>query len=168
LSAEDAVPNDNWRALTRRFFARVLFSYLLGLGVVVYNFVADTLLISKTLLVAVQGVFGASALILMVNTTGIGVVTYTTRQNKSARPPLWMLPVSFALMAGLLLAVLSIVGFTDSYPSAITAFIVGAISGAAVGLAFTLSIPGLRQDTILQQLKRSLIIGGVIGALTGL
>jgi hypothetical protein len=152
----------------RRFFTRALFSYLIGLGILVYTFVADLLILSKPFQVAVEGVVGAAALILMVNTTGIGVVTYTARKNKKARPPLWALPATFALIAGLLLAVFSVVGFTDSYPNAIVAFIVGVVSGAAGGLAYTLSIPGLRQDTILQQIRHSLIIGGVIGVLMGL
>jgi hypothetical protein len=167
-SAEKVVSINDTRALVRRYIARVVFSCLLGLGVVVYNFVADLLILSKSSTMAVEGVVGATALILTVNTVSIGVVTYTTRRNKNARPPLWVLPTSLALLAGLLLALLSGVGVTDLYPNEFIAFIAGAISGAAAGLAYALSIPGIRQDTIRQQIRRSLFIGGAIGILVGL
>ena len=43
-----------------------------------------------------------------------------------------------------------------------------AVAGLLVGVAYTLSIPGIRQDTLVKQARRSVIIGGVIGVQYGI
>ena len=161
-STERTILIDDRGTLARRFFARVLFSWLFGMGVSVYYF-ASALVLSVSLPMALNKLIAATALIFTVNSAGIGIVTYTTRQKKHARPPLWVLPASFGLIAGVILAALTMADLTDLYPTAIAAFVVGAISGMALGITYALSIPGLRQETILKQTRRSLIIGGVVG-----
>ena len=157
------------RALIRRFFARTGYACLLGLSIPIIGIIFDVILLpNRDLMFYVGNAAGVLALVVILNTLGIGIVTFTSTSTKTARPPLWVLPVSFALLAGLLLAVFSVIGLTTVYSNSFIAFIVGAISGAAAGLAYALSIPGIRQDTILQQLRHSLIIGGVIGILVAL
>lgn len=164
-SGEEAVLQGQRQALARRFFARVFFSWLLGLSVPIFGFVFDLTLSPSQQFSSLlaRSVIAPLALVMIVNSVSIGIVTYTAHISKSARPRWWALPASLGVLAGLLLMAFHLTGVTPLYQNAVEAFVVGAVAGVAVGTAYTLSIPGMRQDTILKQSRRSIIISGVIG-----
>jgi hypothetical protein len=157
------------RALARRFRARWLFACLLGLNVPVFATAFDIMLSPARELFAllVQAV-GILLFVVIVNSVSIGIVTTMSHLSKSARPQWWTLPASMSIFAGLLLVISHAVGIARSYENAATALIVGAMAGVALGGVYTLSMPGERQDTILKQSRRSLIISAIVGVAYGI
>jgi hypothetical protein len=156
------------RSLMRRFFARIGYAYLLGLSAPVFGTLFDLIFSPNRQFAYLVPQFAAGlALVVVLNTVSIGIVTFISPVNKRARPPWWLMPTSMGLLAGFLLVILHLAGMTPRYNNEVNAFVVGAIAGLAVGVAYTLSIPGIRQDTLIKQARRSVIIGAVVGVQYG-
>ena len=176
-SVEKTLPTNQTRATVRRFFARIGYAYLLGMSTAVFGIAFDIVFSpDRKLLTLIGGAAGALALMVILNTVSIAIVTFTVHQDTSIRPPWWVMPAAMGLLAGLLMVVLHMVGITEAYDketsafvveNETSAFVVGAIAGLAVGAAYALSIPGIRQDVLTKQAWRSTIIGGVIGVQYG-
>jgi hypothetical protein len=173
LSGEKTVVTNDRRGLARRFFARIGYAYLIGMSTAVFGIVFDLIFSpDRKFTTLIGGAAGALAMMLILNTGSIAILTFMAHQHTNARPPWWVLPAIMGLLVGLLLVVLYLVGITQAYAgetsgfvveNELNAFVVGAVAGLAVGTAYTLSIPGIRHDTLMRQAQRSIIIGGVIG-----
>lgn len=156
-------------ALGRRLGARLIGSFLLGLSVPLVNMVGNVLFGNPNM--TPQGLLEESIatyfVMLILNATSIAILTGTSHFSKHAQPVWWALPITTTLLAGALLVIFEMAGLTTLYSGPLQAFVVGAVVGLIIGGVYTFSMPRQRQDTILKQSRRPMIISALVGLIYG-